>query len=443
MGNKNQGLGGSPPPARTRGAVYAAQAPHLSDKPMDSDLQVARLSDALTGVRLDFIVSGSIAAVESIRLIRMLRRLGAEVTPWLTQGGSQFVTPLALAWAAARPVRTAFEGEASHIAQGDGCIVAPASASFLGGLAQGLLHTPALALAASYLGQNKPVMLLPTMHGSLKASPAVVHNMDKLRSFGVQWLAPRQDEGKDKFPDPESTADVIGHFFNRTKREGASVFVTMGTTRGFIDEVRYVSNYSSGKLGTLIAEELFRQGYQTEVISGPCPHQPKSATHLTQVMTNAEMEAAVRQAVRGGAQAGVFAASVLDFIPEKAAVGKLSSQDYPTLDVHLRRAEKIIGGVHLPLKIGFKLEVGLHPDRIREIAQTYIQRYGLSMMVVNDLKDVDDQRHRAVVFEVEKHMESREISRGQEVYGKMDLAQRIVGHISHHLEQQSLPMGTA
>ncbi len=435
MGNKDHDGSGLTP---------AQKSLPMADRLHDSDLQVSRLSDALSGIRLDFIVSGSIAAVESIKLIRMLRRLGADVTPWLTQGGSQFVTPLALEWAAARPVRTAFEGGASHIAQGDGCIVAPASANFLGGLAQGMLHSPALALAASYLGQNKPVMLLPTMHGSLKTSPAVVQNIEKLRMFGVQWLAPRHEEGKDKFPDPESTADVIGHLFNRQKREGASVFITMGTTRGFIDEVRYLSNYSSGKLGSLVAEELFRQGFQTEVISGPCPHQPKSATQLTQVLTNGEMEAAVRQAVRGGAQVGVFAASVLDFIPEKAVTGKLSSQDHPTLNVHLRRAEKIIGAVQVPLKVGFKLEVGLQPERIREIAQTYIKRYGLSMMVVNDLKDVDDQRHRAMIFEVEAgHDEHPDISRGVEVLGKMDLALKIVGHIRQNLEHSPVPRGSA
>jgi phosphopantothenoylcysteine decarboxylase/phosphopantothenate--cysteine ligase len=293
-------------------------------------------------------------------------------------------------------------------------------------------------------------MLLPTMHGSLKASPAVLQNIERLRSFGVQWLAPRHEEGKDKFPDPESTADVIGHLFNRPKREGASIFITMGTTRGFIDEVRYLSNYSSGKLGSLVAEELYRQGFQTEVISGPCPHQPKSATHITSVLTNGEMEAAVRQAVRGGAQGGIFAASVLDFIPEKAVSGKLSSQDHPTLNVHLRRAEKIIGAVQVPLKVGFKLEVGLKSEGVQELAHTYIKRYGLSMMVVNDLKDVDDQRHRAIIFESEASQgagagagagegEGAKVSRGVEVLGKMDLALKIVGHIRRNLEHSPVP----
>ena len=96
-----------------------------------SDLLVNLSSDALAGKLIDVVVSGSIGAVESVRFIRSLRRLGAEVQPWLTKGGSMFTTETALSWAAARPCRMSFEGTASHISMGDACVIAPASASML------------------------------------------------------------------------------------------------------------------------------------------------------------------------------------------------------------------------------------------------------------------------------------------------------------------------
>ena len=407
-----------------------------------SDLRVEALSHALRGWHLDVVVSGSIAAVESIRFIRMLRRFGAEVTPWLTAGGSQFVTPMALSWAAAREVRSCFEGNASHIALGDACIVAPASANFLSSVALGLTSTPATALVASYLGVNKPVIMLPTMHESLKKSPAIGANLERLKTFGVEWLAARLEEGKEKFPDPETTANAVCHLLNRHRRGGIAVFVTMGTTRGFIDEVRYVSNYSSGKLGSLIAEELYRQGYQTDVISGPCSFKPRNASQLIPVSTHDDMDSAVKQSVRCGALGGIFAASVLDFVPETTVAGKLPSKDYPQLTVHLKRTEKIISGIHLQAKVGFKLEVGLTAERMNELARTYIERYGLTMMVVNDLRDVGESQHRAYVFEVDTdETGAKSIGRGVEIVGKMPLAQRIVRHMITFLNRPEEPLG--
>ena len=101
------------------------------EQPVD-DLHVTASSDALKGRRIDVVVTGSIAAVEAVRFIRSLRRLGAEVTPWLSQGGSSFITPMALTWAAGKETIVGFSGSASHIATGDAVVVAPASSSIIG-----------------------------------------------------------------------------------------------------------------------------------------------------------------------------------------------------------------------------------------------------------------------------------------------------------------------
>ena len=394
-----------------------------------SDLMVERRSDALVDRNLDVIVSGSISAVESIRFIRSLRRLGANVTPWLTRGGAQFVTPMALAWAAGRDVRLEFSGDASHIALGDACLIAPASANLLGKCAHGLTDTPATALVASYLGSGKPVLMLPNMHDSLIQGPAFSKNIKTLIEMGVERLASRREEGKQKFPDPATLADEAAHLLNRSSESGASALITLGTTRGYLDDVRYLSNYSTGTLGSLIAEELFRLGIRTQIVAGPCPRQPRVYSSLAAVYTNEEMAEKATAALTGGASAAVLAASVLDFKPEHRQSGKISSSSTEHLTVKLVRTSKIIAGIHPSsgIKVGFKLESGLTEQRAKELAHEYIAKYGLSLMVINDLALVDADRHTALLATPSGNKQEIALI---EVSGKREVAHAIAHHVA-------------
>lgn len=398
-----------------------------------SDLHVEQTSDALAGRWLDVVVSGSIGAVESVRFVRGLRRLGADVQAWLTAGGAEFITPLALSWATAREVRRAFTGDASHIALGDACVVAPASASLIGKVAHGITDSPGAALVTSYLGQRKPVFLLPNMHMSLAEAPAVVANLRRLQDFGVRLLGARLEEGKSKFPEPDMLADEVAHRLNQPARDGAAALVTMGTTRGYVDDVRYLSNYSSGALGSAISEELYRHGFATHVVCGPCPLRPRVATRLVAVETNEQMKAAAVEAVTAhGARAAVFAASVLDYVPKNRQQGKISSSK-DELTIVCAPTEKIIAGVQPkgPAKVGFKLETGLTEPRARELAADYAQRYGLTAVVLNDLADVDATRHRAFLFEV--HGGQLAAGGPAVIDGKRAIAAHIARHVRERL----------
>ncbi|MBM4253631.1 MAG: bifunctional phosphopantothenoylcysteine decarboxylase/phosphopantothenate--cysteine ligase CoaBC [Deltaproteobacteria bacterium] len=401
----------------------------------NSDLTVDRRSDALTGRQIDVVVSGSIGSVEAVKFIRSLRRLGAAVTPWLTSGGAQFVTPLALAWAAGRDVRQAFTGDASHIALGDACVVAPASANLLGKCANGITDTPATALIASYLGSRKPVLILPNMHDSLAQAPAVMKNRETLAANGAQLLAARVEEGKQKFPEPAVLADEVAHRLNRHAAKEAAVLVTLGTTRGYIDDVRYLSNYSTGTLGSLIAEELYRCGIATHVVCGPCPRQPKSYTSLAAVATNEEMTAAASAAIASGADAAVLAASVLDFTPEHRASGKIPSSANSKLSLNLVRTPKIIAGINprSGIKVGFKLETDLTATRAEALALDYFAKYQLSLMVINDLSQVDATRHQAYVASYSDARAGKGRLELQLLDGKNAVAEAVAGHVAARL----------
>ena len=336
-----------------------------------SDLQVNSISNSLSGKSIDVVITGSIGSVESVRFLRSLRRLGADVFPWLSKGAFQFTTETAVSWAAAQPVTTEFSGTASHIALRDACVIAPASASIIAKIANGITDTPTSALIASYLGQGKPVLLMPNMHDSLLQAPAVSENLNKISSW-IHMLQPRQEEGKQKFPEPKHLADQVSHFLNKPSKLKA--VVCMGTTRGYIDDVRYISNYSSGGLGTAISEELFRWGINTHVVCGPCEIKPQSCNILEQVETNDEMTLACKRALKGENTALVMLASVLDFVPSNKLDGKLSSSE--ELKVDWKRTEKIISKLNPTsgLKVGFKLEADLPIEKATSIASSYMSK---------------------------------------------------------------------
>ncbi len=396
---------------------------HPSDS-NSSDLNVDILSDALKGRVIDFIISGSIGAMESPRLIRALRRLGAEVRPWLTKGGSEFTTVTALEWASAQKVRLEFSGTDSHIATGDACVIAPASTQMLAKLAWGDTNTPASALATSYLGMKKPVLVLPAMHDSLWKAPSTQRNIDVMKTLEpwVRFLRSRTEEGKQKMPEPAFFANQVAHILNENKKP---VLVTMGGTRGYIDSVRFVANYSTGALGSMISEELYRQGFETQVVCGPCPIRPLIADSIYNVETN---DAMTKQIAKLSYVAAVCAASVLDYIPSTQQGGKIKS-DKAELVVQMKKTEKIIAKIlpKHPVKVGFKLEVGLDEKKGGEIFADYAKRYDLSCFVLNDLKNVDSQKHRADVFS--KNSPKVTLS------SKKDIAIYIAQHVQSQLEK--------
>jgi phosphopantothenoylcysteine decarboxylase/phosphopantothenate--cysteine ligase len=410
--------------------------------PTGSDLAVKLVSEALAGVHLDVVVSGSIGAVESIRFVRALRRLGADVTPWLTSGGAQFVTPLALGWAAARECRTGFEADASHLAEGQACIVAPASASFIAKIANGITDSPASALVTSYLGWKRPVIILPSMHDSLAHAPQVQANLEKLRqsSPNVVILGSRLEEGKHKVPEPAILADHCAHAYNnailKNKRAPCRVLLTLGGTRAWIDDVRFLGNYSTGRLGTLITEELHRLGLDVDVLAGSAEYLPRCHHSLTRVATHEDLAREAKKIAGQNPDALVHAAAVLDFAPATKATGKTPSSAGKQT-VELVPTAKILDDLKIkgPAKVAFKLEAGVDEHKAAVIARDYITRHGLTMLVVNNLSDVSAERHKAWIFETQKA--GQPVERPYEASSKDEVAKAVARHVWERLTRHA------
>jgi phosphopantothenoylcysteine decarboxylase/phosphopantothenate--cysteine ligase len=397
----------------------------------NDDLQVDLTSTCLLNRHIEVVVSGSIAAVESVRFVRALRRLGARVSVLLTSGGKQFVTPTALEWASGAKVFSDFSGTESHLAQADACVVAPCSANLIAKIAHGITDSAASAKITSYLGSGRPVMLLPTMHDSLLRAPATQANIRTVSDW-AEVIGTREEEGKQKFPDPMLLADEVAHRLTR-RQTGQHVLITMGSTRGYIDDVRFVTNYSTGATGTAVAQELYRNGYRTHVICGPTQVRPALATDFVSVQTHGEMAEAIDRAFKDHLlDAGVFAASVLDYQPAEKISGKVSSKG-AELVVRLVPTSKLLARApkQMAAKIAFKLEVDRSEAEMDQFASQYATAYGLSMVVGNLLKGAPAAQRRASIYSFVDSFASK-----MDVHGNRAIADAIAQHVQQRLARQ-------
>lgn len=375
----------------------------MSNNRQNSDIRVDSLSKSLQGTTIDLVVGGSIGAVESVRFIRALRRLGARVNPIMSEGARLFTTITALEWASDNQVVDSFNGLAQHIATADFCLICPASASIISKVASGICDSPATTIIQSHIGQGNIVQLLPNMHNSLIDSPFINSNLEKIKNK-ITVLEPRFGEEKIKFPDPKILADVVSHNYLHRKNP-TNALVCMGSTKGFIDEVRYISNYSSGGLGTSITEELFRSGFNVHVICGNAQKLPCTYSTLTAVETNDEMLAACKNIMGQFSNEIhiIMLASVLDYEPASRAKGKIRSGSND-LSLQLIPTQKIIDQLNPRrgfAKVGFKLEPECNLNESKIIATNYIEKYNLTKVVINSLTKISSTNHEAFLIKAE------------------------------------------
>ncbi|AVO37636.1 bifunctional phosphopantothenoylcysteine decarboxylase/phosphopantothenate--cysteine ligase CoaBC [Pukyongiella litopenaei] len=286
----------------------------------------------LSGKRILLIIGGGIAAYKSLDLIRRLQERGAAVTPVLTRGGEQFVTPLAVsALAGAAVHRDLFdltvEAEMGHIQlsrSADLVVVAPATADLMGKMANGLADDLASTLL---LATDTPVLAAPAMNLRMWLHPATQRNRAALAADGVRFVGPNEGDmacgefGPGRMAEPLEIVAAIETALGGGPLAGRRVLVTSGPTHEPIDPVRYIANRSSGAQGTAIAGALAGLGADVVFVTGPAEVPPPAGVQVVAVETAAQMAEAVRAALP--VDAGVFAAAVADWRVASASDRKL------------------------------------------------------------------------------------------------------------------------
>ena len=304
-------------------------------------------------------ITGSIAAVEVVRLIHAIRRKGAEVRPVMSQAAAGIIHPDAVTYAAGHPVITRCTGMVEHVdlcgegGEADVLLVAPCTANTLGKIACGIDDTPVTTFATTALGSGIPVVLAPAMHGSMYRHPAVRENLSRLAGWGADVIGPRLEEGKAKMAD---TGTIILHMERAVSGKplaGQRVLVTGGPCAEPVDDVRILTTRSSGRMGREVALQAYRLGADVTLVhSGedvPC-------VRNVRVTSAGEMaEAVLGIAEREGFDIYVSAAAISDFAPERHA-GKIPSGK--PVDLRLNPLPKLLDRVREachPRIIAFKV----------------------------------------------------------------------------------------
>lgn len=345
-------------------------------------------SNVLAGKGIVLGVTGSIAAVESVKLSRELMRHGAEVYVVMSPDAKKIIHPYSLEFATGNSVVEEITGKIEHVSYAgehskkcDLILIAPSTANTISKIASGIDDTPVTTVASTGFGRI-PIIIVPAMHGSMYKNPLILENIEKLKNHGVEFLTPKFEENKAKLPDIEEIVFAVIKKLHVKDFVGKKVLVTAGTTIEKIDDVRFISNKSSGLMGIKIAEEFEMRGANVTLILGP--------THLSSHVKTQKIETyeEMFNAVMSHAEVdiAIFAAATSDFHVDNCATGKMSSNESFTMK--LIPNKKIIdeySKISKSFVVGFKAEYALSEDQLIRKAYDRLQCSSMGLIIANDI----------------------------------------------------------
>ena len=361
----------------------------------------------LKGKKIVLGITGSIAAYKACLILRLLVRQGAEVQVVITEAGKQFITPVTLSALSGKPVVSEFFAATdgtwhSHVDLGiwaDAMLIAPCTASSLGKMAHGIADN---MLITTYLSMKAPVFVAPAMDLDMYAHPSTQANIDRLRQVGNIIIEPQAGflasglEGKGRMEEPESIVATLEKCFEgedngricvaQGQLAGKKVLITAGPTYEKIDPVRFIGNYSSGKMGFALAEECSRRGADVVLVAGPVSLQSSATIRRIDVESADEMHAAC-VAEFAHADAAILCAAVADFKPAAVAAQKIKREG-DGLTLKLAATHDIAAALGREKKgnqvlVGFALETNNEETN----AQKKLESKNLDFIVLNSLRN--------------------------------------------------------
>ena len=354
--------------------------------------------DILNGKHIVLGVTGSIAAYKAAFLVRLLIKRGAEVQVVMTPAGKEFITPLTLSTLTRKPVVSEFFDRRdgswnSHVDLGqwaDAMLIAPCTASTIGKMASGVADN---MLITTYYSMKAPVFIAPAMDLDMYRHPVTQHNLETLRSIGNIIIEPASGElasqlvGKGRMQEPDEIVAALEEFFSKQAQlSKKKVLITAGPTYEQIDPVRFIGNWSTGKMGFALAEECASRGAEVTLIAGPVnlTTQNPNIKRIDVKSAHQMYEAAMENFP--GSDAAILCAAVADFTPAVTSDTKIKRKGDMTIT--LKPTEDIaaaLGAIKRPDQkmVGFALET----DHEAANAQGKLERKNLDFIVLNSLND--------------------------------------------------------
>ena len=360
----------------------------------------------MKGKKIVLGITGSIAAYKACSLIRLFIKAGAEVQVVITPAGKEFITPVTLSALTSKPVISEFfsgrDGSwHSHVDLGlwaDAMVIAPCTASTLGKMAHGLADN---MLITTYLSMKAPVFIAPAMDLDMYRHPATQANLQTLRSYGNHIIEAASGElashliGKGRMEEPENIFYTLESFFrlqdatlNKKDLKGRRIMITAGPTYEKIDAVRFIGNFSTGKMGFALAEECATRGAKVELIAGPVGLKTKHPNiHRTDV-TSAQQMYEVATTCFPTCDTAILCAAVADFTPSTITDRKIKREGSGGMHLDLQPTQDIARELGRMKQKGQKLiGFALETDHEIEHAQGKLQRKNLDFIVLNSLRN--------------------------------------------------------
>ncbi len=349
-------------------------------------------------------VTGSISAVESVRLIHELRRHGAEVFPVITESAKRIIHPYSLEYASGNRVVEELTGAIEHVRlveDSDLFLIAPSTANTISKISLGIDDSTVTSVFSNALGKI-PIVVVPAMHINMYTNPIIRKNIDVLKSFGVIFLDPLIDEEKAKIADYRSiTAEVIRAL--NTQLKGKKVFIIGGSSYENIDDVRVISNNSTGETSIDIATMAYYMGADVDLLLGNVSVEVPPFLDYEK-FTNIDSLVSKIDSIKKS-DAVIVPAALSDFTTEKID-GKISTGR--PFSIKLKPTPKFLKKLREKYKgvlVGFKAEYGVSKDELIERARRRMSEYSLDMVVANDLKDVRAGYTKVIVIRGRKETE--------------------------------------
>lgn len=354
----------------------------------------------LKGKHIILGVTGSIAAYKAAYIIRALVKKGAEVQVVITPAGKEFITPITLSTLSSRPVISEFFSNRdgswnSHVDLGlwaDAMLVAPATASTIGKMACGIADN---MLITTYLSCKAPVFVAPAMDLDMFAHPSTQQNLERLRSYGNHIIESAEGElashlvGKGRMEEPDKIVAVLDGFFStQNVLEKKKIVITAGPTYEKIDPVRFIGNYSSGKMGFALAEACAERGADVTLIAGPVALKTKHQGIRRVDVESADDMYEAAMAAFSDADVGILCAAVADYRPAEPANKKIKRGDGEEMTLRLIPNKDIAAAMGAVKRegqvlVGFALETNDEATN----AESKLKRKNLDFIVLNSLRD--------------------------------------------------------
>jgi len=343
------------------------------------------------------VVTGGIAAVETVRLARELRRHGAESTVTMTSEATKIISPLAVGWATGSEVNTGWSSDLPGLDTPDLVLVAPATRNTLSKICAGVMDDPAMMAITAASGAGKTILLVPSMHDDLFDDAVTRDMIVTIKSIGYKVLVSPSEEGRRKQPSPSNIVRFAAAKINENLPNRANIAVIYGATESSIDPVRVISNKSSGKTGIHISDYLERMGHGVTRISGVV--ETSEVQSDINARTPQEMVDAVRDVMSKSApDVWIVAAAVLDFQPVNPSMEKMSSSERPG-PIDLEPSPRLIDCIRDSDPdakiISFKLESGIEVMELISRARFHMEKCGSDVAVANLLENLEGPGPRA------------------------------------------------